>query len=211
MEQRPPWELTISQLVKKFPAFYGTRKFITAFTTARHLSLYWASSIQSMFHLTSWRSILILSSHLRLGLPRGQLPSGLTTKILYALLVSPMRAAYPGHLILLDFITRIIFGNEYKSLSSSLCSLLRFPVASSLLGPNILLTPYSRTQRQSGKPQNTPEGIAGSIKLRLYGRWIVTWNRSLLILFIAATSSCDLDIIAVEHSLPRLYTGISSR
>jgi hypothetical protein len=27
------------QLVKKFPAFYGTRRFITAFTTARHLSL----------------------------------------------------------------------------------------------------------------------------------------------------------------------------
>ena len=31
--------LTVSQLVKKFPAFYGTRRFITAFTSARHLSL----------------------------------------------------------------------------------------------------------------------------------------------------------------------------
>ena len=30
---------TGSQLVKKFPAFYGTRRFITAFTNARHLSL----------------------------------------------------------------------------------------------------------------------------------------------------------------------------
>ena len=29
--------LTGSQLVKKFPAFYGTRRFITAFTKARHL------------------------------------------------------------------------------------------------------------------------------------------------------------------------------
>jgi hypothetical protein len=27
------------QLVKKFPAFYGTRRFITAFTRAHHLSL----------------------------------------------------------------------------------------------------------------------------------------------------------------------------
>ena len=36
------------QLVKKFPAFYGTRRFITAFTSARHLSLSWASSIQSI-------------------------------------------------------------------------------------------------------------------------------------------------------------------
>ena len=39
-----PWsrvlleKLTGFQLVKKFPAFYGTRRFITAFTSARHLS-----------------------------------------------------------------------------------------------------------------------------------------------------------------------------
>ena len=32
-------KLTGSQPVKKFPAFYGTRRFITAFTSARHLSL----------------------------------------------------------------------------------------------------------------------------------------------------------------------------
>ena len=55
--------------VKKFPSFYGTRKFIISFTSARHLSLSWASSIQSIPpHPTSWRSILILSSHLRLDI-----------------------------------------------------------------------------------------------------------------------------------------------
>ena len=32
-------KLTGFQLVKKFPAFYRTRNFITAFTSARHLSL----------------------------------------------------------------------------------------------------------------------------------------------------------------------------
>jgi len=32
-------KLTGLQLVKKFPEFYGTRWFITAFTSARHLSL----------------------------------------------------------------------------------------------------------------------------------------------------------------------------
>ena len=32
-------KLTVPQLVKKFPAFYGTRRFITAFTSAGHLSL----------------------------------------------------------------------------------------------------------------------------------------------------------------------------
>jgi len=56
------------QLVKKFPEFYGTRRFITAFTSARHMSLYWASSIQSITpHPTSSRSILVLSSHPFLG------------------------------------------------------------------------------------------------------------------------------------------------
>jgi hypothetical protein len=32
-------KLTGSQLVKKFPAFYGTRRFISAFKSARHISL----------------------------------------------------------------------------------------------------------------------------------------------------------------------------
>jgi hypothetical protein len=38
------------------------------------------------------------------------------------------------------FITRTILGEEYRSLSSSLCSFLHSPVTSSLLGPNILLS-----------------------------------------------------------------------
>ena len=63
-------KLTGLQLVKKLPAFYGTRRFITIFTSARQLSLSWASSFHSIPpHPTYWRSILILSSHLRLGLP----------------------------------------------------------------------------------------------------------------------------------------------
>jgi hypothetical protein len=41
-------KLTGSQIVKKFPAFYGTRRFITAFAKARYPSLFWARSIQSM-------------------------------------------------------------------------------------------------------------------------------------------------------------------
>jgi hypothetical protein len=63
-------KLTGLQLVKKFPTFYGTRRFITAFTSARELSLSTESSFQSiLLHPTSWIFILILSSHLRLDLP----------------------------------------------------------------------------------------------------------------------------------------------
>ena len=133
-------ELTGLQLVNKFPAFHRTRKFITALTSVRHLSLSWPTPIQSIYPLyTSWRSILILSTHLRLGLPSGLFPSGFPTKTLYTPLSSPIRATCPAHLILLDFITRTVLGEEYKSFSSSLYNLLHSPVTSSLLGPNILL------------------------------------------------------------------------
>jgi len=97
-------------------------------------------------HLTSWRSILILSSHLRLGLPTCLFHSGFTTKTLYTPLLYPLRAAWSSHLFLLDLITRTIFGEQYRSLSSSLCSFLHSPVTSSFLGPNIPLnTLFSNT------------------------------------------------------------------
>jgi hypothetical protein len=112
-------KLTGLQLVKKFPAFHGNTRFITALTSVRHLSLSWASPIQSIYpHHTSWRSVLILSTHLRLGLPSGLFPSVLPTKTLYTPLSSPIRATCPAHLILLDFITRTILGKQYKSLCS---------------------------------------------------------------------------------------------
>jgi hypothetical protein len=52
-------------------------------------------------------------------------------------LLSPVCATCPVHRILLDFITRTIMGEDYRSLSS-LCSFLQSPVTLSLLGPNIL-------------------------------------------------------------------------
>ena len=110
-----PWcrvpleQLTGLNLVKKFPEFHGIRRFITALTSFGHLSLSRASPIQSIYpHPTSWRSVLILSTHLRLGLPSGLLPSGFPTKTLYIPLSSLIRATCPAHLILLDFINRTV-------------------------------------------------------------------------------------------------------
>jgi hypothetical protein len=85
------------QLLKNFPAFNGTRRFITAFTRALHWSVSWARSIQSI--PSYLRSILILSTHLRLGLPNGLFLSGFPTNIVYAFLFSPIRATCRAHLM----------------------------------------------------------------------------------------------------------------
>jgi hypothetical protein len=63
-----PWstvlleKLTGLQLVKKFPAFHGTRSFIAAFTTACHLSLSWASSIPTSHFLKICLNIIFPST-----------------------------------------------------------------------------------------------------------------------------------------------------
>ena len=46
MEQTPFWAANRPSTSKEIPAFYGNRRFITAFTSARHLSLSCARSIQ---------------------------------------------------------------------------------------------------------------------------------------------------------------------
>ena len=149
-----PWcrvlleKLTGLQLVKKFPAFHGTRRFITALTSVRHLSLSWASPIQSIYpHPTSWRFILILSTHIRLDLPSGLLPSGFPTKTLY----TPSPHTYTPHAHPISFFS-ILSPAQYWVRSTNHLA-IRYSISSipqlrtsSLLSPNILLnTVFSNT------------------------------------------------------------------
>jgi hypothetical protein len=66
------------QLLENFPAFYGTRMFIPVLTNPPLVPI--LSQIEPV-HPTSLRTILILFTHLRLGLPSGLFPSGFPTNI----------------------------------------------------------------------------------------------------------------------------------
>ena len=92
----------------------------------------------------SWRSILILCSYLRLGLPGGLFLSGFLTKILYAPFIfpPPLCFTYPAHLVL-DLINGIIFQEECRSWISSLCFVLLS------LAHRKIYTPYGMLHRAS--------------------------------------------------------------
>ena len=117
-------------------------------------------------HPSSWISILILSSHLRLGLPSCFSPTCFPTKTLYTPLLSPIRATCPTNLILLYLITRLIFGEEYMSLSSSLSSLLYSPLTSSLLDQICSSAPYSHTLSALRSSLNVSDQVSHPYKTK---------------------------------------------
>ena len=95
-----PWskffldKLTGLQVVKNFSKFHGIRSFITTNTSFRNLSLSWANTMLSIYqHLTPWRSVHILSTHLRLGFPVFSFPPFSPPRPY----ISPSPHPYPPH------------------------------------------------------------------------------------------------------------------
>ena len=152
--------IIIPQPANKFPAFYTTRRFITVFTTARHLSLSWARWIQSTPSRTMPLTlILILSSHLCLG----DSFSAPTKPLLYTFPFYPIRATCPTHLIPSERITRKILCNIFHSL-----------ITSSLSGPNIFLNTFTNTLNlcydQVSHPNNRYSCSSVHFKLYIFGQ-----------------------------------------
>jgi hypothetical protein len=114
MEQSPSWEANQEtlQLVKNFPAFIESESpspYSQVPATCPYPELT-PSGSQQPPPPTSWRFILILSSHLLPGLRNSFFPSGFPTNTLCTPLSSPIRATCPAHLICLDFTTCTILG-----------------------------------------------------------------------------------------------------
>ena len=133
MEQSPPWEANWSAASQEIPRILwkpkvhyhihkGLPPFPNQFMPQSHLlKIHLNIILPSMPGSSKWAL-----SH--------RFPH---QKPVYA---SPPHTCYlPAHLIPLDLIKQTIFGEQYKSLISSLCSFLHSLVASSPLGPNILL------------------------------------------------------------------------
>ena len=131
-------KLTGLQLVKKFPAFHGTRRFITALTSVRHLSLSRASPIESICpHPTSWRSHPNIIHPSKPRSPQWSPPSGFPSKNPY----NPSPHPYAPHAQPISF---------FSILSSS--SALQLFMSFGLLSYFVPLLPLLRSVSSSSLP-----------------------------------------------------------
>ena len=171
MEHIPSWEANrLSD--KKFSRFYGTRRFVTIFTSP-YSEPDQSSPCPPSHFLKIHLNIINLSMP---GSSKWSLYLRFPHQNMYSLHLSPTLATWPVHLILY-LINGIIFGEEYKSLSSTLCSLLHSSTTSSVLGPHIFVgTLFTNTtatflpqrERPSFTPIQNNRQNYSSVSLNLY-------------------------------------------
>jgi hypothetical protein len=115
IELSPSWEAANCAATQEFPSILWNMK-VYYHVHKSSLLVPILSQINPIHTIQSYLSKihLILSTHLRLRLPSGLLPSGFPINILYVFLLSPIRATCPTHLVLLGLIILIILGEEYK-------------------------------------------------------------------------------------------------
>jgi hypothetical protein len=104
------------------PAFCGTRRLITAFIEASHLSLSYPPPPR---HSVSLRSIGIFSYHLCRGLPSCCFLQFTIPKACMHFYL-PHTRCRPGHNVLLNLVTFKVFDVTHKSWSSALGSFFQF-------------------------------------------------------------------------------------
>ena len=117
MEQSPSWEANRFAASQEIPRIWWSSK-VHYCTHKRPPPVHLLSQLDPVHAPTShflkiYLNIILPSTP---GSPKWFFPSGSPTKILYTPLLSPIRATCPALLILLDFITRTILGEETLSL-----------------------------------------------------------------------------------------------
>jgi hypothetical protein len=143
IELSPSWEAANCAATQEFPTFLWNPKI--HYGVHKSPPLVPILSQINPIHTTLSKIHFNIVHHLSLGIHSGLFLSGCPINILYVFLL-PIRATCPAHLILPDLVTLIMFDEEYKLWSTSLCSLLQPPVTSCLFGPNFPLnTLFSHT------------------------------------------------------------------
>jgi hypothetical protein len=98
----------VSQLVKKFTVFDGTRRL--TFSVLSQIK-----PTHTSCHI-SWTFILILSSHLRLGLPGGPFPTRVPARTLYGPVPHKCHLSEPSHSSWLDHPNNVWWGVQIVTL-----------------------------------------------------------------------------------------------